>query len=292
MIRNVLLWLRIIRPQTLFASLVPVLVAVIIAGRYHIDYSIIVASLTLLCALSLQILSNLINDCYDFLRGTDKAGRKGFKRALAESQVSLRDMKCACFATAAVACLLGLYLVYEGGVAILVTGISALLFAWLYTATRYSLSYLGIADVFVYLYYGVIATVGTSYLLLGCDISSDKALAVYRDSFFAGSVCGFISMCVLLINNIRDIDDDRKVGKRTFPVRFGKRAAEVAMLCLVVLMPLFAYLSFGFSIPLLIVVPAVVLWFKTLRAEGSGYNKCLVFAGMINAFYLLLCLLM
>ena len=288
--KQLFLWLRIIRPQTLSASIVPVLVAVITLCYNGVSCDAFVVVTTLLCALSLQVLSNLINDYYDFLRGTDKAGRKGFKRALAESEISIRAMFRACCVTAVVSCILGLYLVYIGGIVILLIGLSALLFAWLYTATRYSLSYLGIADVFVYLYYGVIATLGTTFLLLGGDTSSEN-LPYYLDAFYAGSVCGFISMCVLFINNIRDMDDDRTVGKLTFPVRFGKRVAEVAMLLLVLLMPIFAFLAFGWSLPLLVVIPAFMMWIKTLRAHGTQYNRCLVFAGMVNVFYFLLCLL-
>ena len=288
--KQLFLWLRIIRPQTLSASIVPVLVAVITLCHSGVHCDGIVVLITLLCALSLQVLSNLINDYYDFLRGTDKAGRKGFKRALAESEISLRAMFRACCIAAVMSCLLGLYLVYVGGLVILLIGLSALLFAWLYTATRFSLSYLGIADIFVYLYYGVIATTGTTYLVLGGEISPES-YPYYLKTFSAGSVCGFISMCVLFINNIRDVDDDRAVGKRTFPVRFGKRAAEVAMLLLIFLMPLFAFPAFGWSLPLLVVIPAFMMWLKTLRAHGAQYNKCLVFAGVVNVIYLLLCLL-
>lgn len=147
-----MIWFRIIRPQTLFASLVPVLVGLKVCGVCHWPVAVATAA----CALLLQILSNLINDYYDFLRGTDKAGRAGFKRALAEGEVSEKAMRNACFITAALACAVGLYLVIIGGWVILAIGLSALLFAWLYTATSHSLSYLGIADIFVFLYYGVI----------------------------------------------------------------------------------------------------------------------------------------
>lgn len=301
MLKNIFLWFRIIRPQTLFASVVPVLVATIVVKNNGGEVDDVVSSLTIFCALSLQVLSNLINDHFDYVRGTDKAGRKGFKRALAESEITTETMLRACYLTAGLACLLGLYLVWTGGVVVLAIGLSALLFAWLYTATRYSLSYLGIADIFVYLYYGVIATMGTSFLLLSSNEAAasfplifpeltESAKEIFKDSFYAGSVSGFISMCVLLINNIRDIDDDRKVGKRTLPVRFGKRAGEVAMFLLVLLMPFSAFMAFGWSLPVLVVVPAFFMWLKTLRSEGPKYNKCLVFAGIINLFYLLCCL--
>lgn len=291
MIKPVLLWLRIIRPQTLFASLVPVLVSVLIVSRCGIPVDGITASVTACCALSLQILSNLINDYYDFLRGTDKAGRAGYRRALAEGEVSERSMRAACFLSAIVSCLLGFYLVLTGGWVILAIGLSALLFAWLYTATRFSLSYLGIADIFVFLYYGVVASCGTAYLLLTAISYAADPSPVLRGAFFAGGVCGLISMCVLSINNLRDIDSDREVGKKTLPVRFGKRAAEVLMLLYVLLMPLFSYIAFGVTFSMLIVAPALFMWLRTMRARGAEYNKCLLMAGLCNAVYFVLSVL-
>lgn len=283
--KKFLLWFRIVRPQTLFASLVPVLVGIIAVKNSGTEtvasWPVLTAILTGVCAVGLQILSNLINDWYDFVRGTDKAGRTGFKRALAEGEVSGRQMLIAICIDLAVVLSTGLYLVFVGRWAILLIGLTALLFAWLYTATSHSLSYLGIADIFVFLYYGVIASAGTAYLLTKQFVPQ---------AFFAGAVCGLISMGVLMINNLRDIEDDRTVGKRTLPVRFGKRAAEVVMLVEELLMPVFAYLAFGFSPSMFIVIPVLVLYAAVLRAQGSQYNKCLLATGLMNVLYLVLCL--
>ena len=276
--KQILLWLRIIRPQTLFASLVPVLVGLKVAGVS--DWR--VAVFTALCALSLQILSNLINDYYDFVRGSDKAGRAGFKRALAEGEVSERQMLSACACALAVAVCLGFFLVLKGGWVILAIGVTAIIFAWLYTATSHSLSYLGIADGFVFLYYGVLASAGTAWL---------QTHEFSEQAFYAGAVCGLISMCVLMINNLRDIESDREAGKRTLPVRFGKKAAESVMLVEVILMPVFAWLAFDLSPALLIFVPALVLYVAVLRAQGAAYNKCLLCTGLINLLYYILILI-
>lgn len=284
--KKFLLWFRIVRPQTLFASLVPVLVGIIAvkeAGTAAVaSWPVLTAILTGVCAVGLQILSNLINDWYDFVRGTDKAGRAGFKRALAEGEVSGKQMLIAICIDLAVVLSTGLYLVFVGRWVILLIGLTALLFAWLYTATSHSLSYLGIADIFVFLYYGVIASSGTAFLLTKQFVPQ---------AFFAGAVCGLISMGVLMINNLRDIEDDRVVGKRTLPVRFGKRAAEVVMLVEELLMPVFAYLAFGFSPSMFIVIPVLVLYAAVLKAQGPQYNKCLLATGLMNVLYLVLCLL-
>lgn len=268
-----LLWLRIIRPQTLFASLCPVLVTLISMSE---DIDVLTATITAVCALSLQVLSNLINDYYDYRRGTDKQGRVGFRRALAEGEVTESQMRNACLITLAVSVMTGLYLVVTGGWVILAIGATAILFAWLYTATSYSLSYLGIADIFVFLYYGVVASMGTYYLQTG---------GFSWLSFHAGAVCGLISMCVLLINNLRDMDGDRQVGKRTLPVRFGRNAGLGLMLLVVMLMPVMAYMAYGWSLPMLIVIPGLILVYAVSRAQGVTYNKCLLSAGLMNVLY-------
>lgn len=284
--KRLFLWLRIIRPQTLFASLCPVLVGLMVAHFYIGYLSVPTALATVLCALALQILSNLINDYYDYKRGTDKQGRVGFKRALAEGTVTEKEMLTACLVALAFAVVLGACLCYVGGWAIVVIGITALFFAWLYTATPYSLSYLGIADIFVFLYYGVFATWGTVWLQ--CKASGLAFDIPLLMPVYAGAVCGLISMCVLAVNNIRDMDDDRLVGKRTLPVRLGKKAALAILGIIVVLMPLFAWLAFGVSWAMAVVIPACFLYYKVLNAKGAEYNICLMLAGVVNLIYTLL----
>lgn len=282
---RILLWLRIIRPQTLFASLVPVLVGIIAARRSGAaitsPHPVLTAAITAICALALQILSNLINDWYDFKRGTDKAGRAGFKRALAEGEVSGRQMLTAIFIDLGIVLASGACLVYEGRLVILLIGVSAIIFAYLYTATSHSLSYLGIADIFVLLYYGVIASGGTAYLLTHSYSST---------AFYAGAVCGLISMGVLMINNLRDIEDDREAGKRTIPVRFGKRGGEAVLLAEILLMPVSSLMAFGFSPAVFIILPALALYAGILRAKGTGYNSFLLANGLLNVVYLILCI--
>ena len=287
--RQLLLWLRIIRPQTLFASLCPVLVGLMVASTLISgtdSHRQLTAILTVLCALALQILSNLINDYYDYKRGTDKQGRIGFKRALAEGSVTEREMRTACFITLATAIILGAILCYIGGWVILTIGISAILFAWLYTATPYSLSYLGIADIFVFIYYGVVATWGTVWLQYE---AAGKAFdPTHFNPIYAGAVCGLISMCVLAINNIRDMDDDRLAGKRTIPVRFGKNIALGLLGVIVALKPLFAWLAFGTSWAIAVIIPATIMYINVIRAKGARYNICLLQAGIVNLIYVAL----
>ena len=134
----ILVWFKALRPQAAFASICPVVVGLMIAHR-HLGFvgtqGNMVAFLTLACAFALQTLSNLVNDYYDFKRGTDKQDRVGFERAMTTGLISEEEMRTACFITLGVAVFLGALLCWLGGWLILAVGVTALLFAWLYTAT-------------------------------------------------------------------------------------------------------------------------------------------------------------
>ncbi len=172
-------WLNIIRAHTLFASACPVLVGGMVylfttdsfsATEYSpLPLQLLVLLLTTLCAVSLQILANLINDYYDFKQGADQQGRAGYERPLAEGTMRPQTILRAIFLTAAISILIGTFLVAIGKLPILLIGLSALFFAWLYTATRYSLAYLGLGDLFVLIYYGLLASWGTGYLLAATE---------------------------------------------------------------------------------------------------------------------------
>ncbi len=304
-------WLKIIRAHTLFASACPVLVGgmVYLFAQDSVSWlQIIVLIITMLCAMSLQVLANLINDYYDYKQGADQQGRAGYERPLAEGKMSVQTMLRAVGITAAVAVFLGAFLVAIGKLPILLIGISALFFAWLYTATRYSLAYLGLGDIFVVIFYGLIAAWGTGYLLAASStftwsnfldwsawllstINYQLSIATAKQLLAAGAVNGLISMLVLSANNLRDIEDDRPVGKRTFPVRFGKRAGEYLVLCEVLLMPVCAYFAFGWSLPMLIVFAGLYWVHGVWHAKGAEYNRYLELAGKMNVLYTLLVLI-
>lgn len=277
--QKIKLWFGICRPRTLFASICPVLMGFIAVGGMPRP---VVAAVTLLCGVSLQVLSNLINDYYDFRRGSDKAGRVGPSRALAEGLVAEVQMRRACLIALGLSVAEGIYLVLTGGWVILAIGVLSIFFAWIYTATPHSLSYLGIADIVCFLFYGPVATVGSAWLQTG---------RFSLTALMLGCVCGCVAVCVLATNNIRDIEDDRAVGKRTFPVRFGKNAARVGVALMLVGAEAFALLALkGSPSVWLMLVPfgvSVFLYVRLLKAQGAQYNLCLFRFGLLNACYVL-----
>lgn len=275
------LWFRITRPGTLAATFSPVFIGLLIAAG-HTSLKWDVALVTLIGGLSIQIISNFVNDYFDFKKGLDKAGRVGPKRAIAEGEVTEKQMFKAILTATSVAVLCGLFLIFKGGWPILLIGVLSLLFAWLYTATSKSLSYLGIADIFVLFFFGPVATVGTTYL---------QTHTFIFESFWFGLVCGLISTCVLVTNNVRDYETDKLAGKRSLPVRFGKRFGENEYLLAMLLIIPALFLGHSSWLPYLIVLPGLILFGKLRKAQGAQYNQILVNTGKLNLLFALLCAL-
>lgn len=275
---NFVLWFKIVRPGTLAAAISPVFIGLIIASS-EITINWGIAIITLTTAITIQIASNLINDYYDYKKGLDKAGRLGPKRALAENQISLKSVQKAIIIDLLVTIICGFFLIWIGGLPILFIGITAILFAWLYTATSFSLSYLGIADIFVFFYFGPIATAGAFYLQAG--YFSIKAAML-------GCICGFISMAVLTVNNLRDRESDAKAGKKSLIVRFGKRFGELEYLTLYLLTIPCLYLTQTHWIVYGIVGVGLLLFYKLLKTDGRSYNKMLVYTGISNIVFVIL----
>ncbi|MGC3978494.1 MAG: 1,4-dihydroxy-2-naphthoate octaprenyltransferase [Paludibacteraceae bacterium] len=275
---RIIKWIKILRPGTLFAGFSPVGVGLIIVAKQQ-SINWFTAVMTLLCAMGIQVLSNLVNDYYDFKKGLDKSGRVGFKRALAEGDVTVLQMKNAIFIDLVLILSIGAFLIWRGGWVILLIGLFSIFFAWLYSATKKSLSYLGIADVFVLIFFGPIAVEGTIYLQLS---------SFNIEGLYLGLVCGAISACVLIVNNIRDINTDKVAHKQSFVVRFGKKAGEYEFLFFIVLAVLCSIIPNPFTFSNLIFIPAIYVYSKLLKASEHRYNKVLIQTGLLNVVFLFL----
>lgn len=222
-------WVTAARPKTLWAAVAPVLVGTAMAfeaGVLHAPSALC----ALLGAMLIQVGTNYSNDYVDFLKGADTAERKGPLRVTQAGLVSPEAMRRATILVFALAFVSGLYLVWRGGWPILAVGVLSILFGVLYTAGRYSLAYLGIADIFVLVFFGPVAVGGTYYV---------QALALPPEVLVAGLGPGLLAVAILLANNIRDIDEDRVAGKKTLVARLGRDfgvglyAATIALATLV-----------------------------------------------------------
>src|SRR3954453_8966853 len=229
-------WALATRPKTLPAAVSPVVVGCAVAWSEG-GFSRSVAVAALAVALLLQIGANLANDVADFRRGADTEARLGPTRVTQSGLVSARAVTVATGLVLAAAAIPGLYLVWRGGSAIAVLGVAAVVAAVAYTAGPKPFGYLGLGEVFVFIFFGPVAVVGTAYIMTG----STSPLAV------AASIpMGCLIAAILVVNNLRDIATDRAAGKGTLAVRIGLSATRrefEALMLVAYLTPLIMWLT-------------------------------------------------
>jgi len=208
-------WLVAIRPATLPAAVGPVLVGLAVAVSLGI-FEPLPAVAALAVALLLQIASNVANDLSDFRSGVDTEERLGPPRAAASGLLSERELLAGLAVVVGLAGLVGLYLVSVGGIVILVLGVAAVISAFAYSGGPWPYGYHGLGEAFVFVFFGLVAVTGTTYL----QTLTWKPLA-----FVAAIAVGSLITAILVVNNLRDIDTDAATGKRTLAVILGKRGA-------------------------------------------------------------------
>jgi 1,4-dihydroxy-2-naphthoate octaprenyltransferase len=214
-------WLLAARPKTLSGAAVPVVIALALAwadASAARPFQWIPAVLCLLFAFIMQIDANFVNDYFDFMKGTDDETRLGPRRACASVWVTASAMRRAMALTTILGCCLGLPLVFYGGWEMLLVGALCVLFCFLYTT---HLSYMGLGDLLVLVFFGIVPVCVTYYI---------QQHSLTWEVFIASLACGFVIDTLLLINNYRDRDNDRRSGKLTLVVRIGSRDGELAYL--------------------------------------------------------------
>ncbi len=271
---NISVWIEAARLRTLPASLVPVMVGGSLAWNHDLLHwpATIVA---LFCAILIQIATNFSNDYFDFRNGADTRERVGFKRASSSGQIAPQTMLATALATFFLAFLLGLYLVFHAGWPILAIGLLSITAGLLYTGGPFPLAYNGLGDLFVFLFFGIAAVMGTYYV---------NALQWSTEAFWASVAVGSLSTMILVANNYRDIHTDRKAGKRTLAVILGERFTRWQFLILTLLaftIPLHFYFLESYDpvvlLPMIMLIPAVFLirqFWKETRKEA--FNMILV----------------
>ena len=243
-------WILAIRPKTLSAAAAPVLVGTGFAVGRGV-FLVLPAIAALVGALLIQITTNLANDYYDFVRGGDTAERVGPVRVTQAGLIHPAAVRNGMFLTLGLALAVGVYLVWIGGWPIVVIGLASLLCAVAYTGGPFPLAYHGLGDVFVFAFFGLVAVGGTYWV---------QALDFPADLLLAGAGVGALNTAILVANNLRDIESDAAVGKRTLAVRIGRTGSRIQYVALV---------AGAFVVPLLGV--ALAGWPRTsLLALASG----------------------
>ena len=207
-------WISASRPRTLPAAIAPVLTGASLAWRDSSEFCWWAAFACLGFALLIQIATNFANDYFDFVKGADTAERVGPKRAVAAGLVSPRGMKRVTIAVFALAALLGCSLLLRGGWPLILIGLASVVCGIAYTGGPWPLAYKGLGDLFVFIFFGLVAVCGTYYVQL---------YEIGPDAWLGGAAIGALAVNILVANNYRDAETDAKAGKGTLVVRFGKR---------------------------------------------------------------------
>lgn len=284
--KQIAIWIEAARPQTLAAAFTPVFVGVSLAihdGTFDLLPSIV----ALMCAFLIQIGTNFANDYFDHEKGADTEERIGFERATAKGLVEARQMKIATMLTMVIAFLLGLYLVWHAGWEILAIGVASLICGILYTGGPFPLGYNGLGDLFVFIFFGIVAVMGTYYV---------NALEWSGASFWASLAVGALATNILVVNNLRDVEQDGPAGKNTLGVLLGENALRweyLLMLMVAFAIPphFFVQLNYGMIVflPYLLIPVALILlkqiWFEQ---DKRKLNKTLKHTSRFMALFGLL----
>ena len=266
-------WIEAIRPRT-----IPVSIAGVIAGTgcaiFNNRFNLIPAFLCLLFATLAQIASNFGNEYYDYANGLDKKGRKGFRRGVTEGDITPLTMKRATYTTLVMAAVTGCLTLHYGDWWLIPIGVSIVIFALAYSTGPYPLSHHGLGDVAVIIFFGIAPVTLTCYLqsgsLNGLSTSLPTSIAI-----------GLLAANVLIVNNYRDMDDDRSVGKRTTVVIFGRKVMGRVYLvsgisAMAIMTPVWAELPLSaVAVPLIYIGIHIRLWRKMTSAEGAALNPIL-----------------
>jgi 1,4-dihydroxy-2-naphthoate octaprenyltransferase len=284
------------RPQTLPAGAAPVVLGVGLAVADGV-LAAGPALAALVGAVLIQVGTNFANDYYDAVKGADTDDREGFTRVTAGGLIEPAQVRRATIVTFGLAILVGTYLVYVGGLPIVVVGLSSIAAGVLYTGGPYPYGYHGLGDLFVFVFFGLVAVTGTYYVQAVTATADPLTLGVPAgtvtlDAVLAGAAVGALATCILVVNNIRDRETDREAGKRTLAVILGYRLSRVEYLGLLALAyavpPVFWLRGYGpLALAPLATLPLAGLVARTVlsRTGGKALNPALERTGQVLALY-------
>jgi 1,4-dihydroxy-2-naphthoate polyprenyltransferase len=255
-------WVAAARPRTLPAAVAPVMLGSVFAWHDG-HFSAGAAALCLTFALLVQIGTNFANDYYDFVKGADTAARVGPRRAVASGLIAPVSMRNAMAGVFAIAFAVGLGLLPWGGWPLLVVGVTSIVCGIAYTGGPWPLGYLGLGDIFVFLFFGLVA-VCTTYFVQAGSLTTEVVVAA--------TAIGGLAANILVVNNYRDVETDSVAGKRTLVVRFGRgfaRAQFSISLFVAFAVPLL-FLALGHRLWLLLPVGAAPMAWSHVRRLRTG----------------------
>lgn len=269
-------WIIGARPRTLPAAIAPVLVATSLAGG---AWKPLTAFLALIVSLALQVGVNYANDYSDGIRGTDN-NRVGPTRLTATGLATARAVRLAAFISFAVAGVAGFVLASASSWWLLLVGALAIAAAWGYTGGSHPYGYMGLGEISVFLFFGVVATMGAYYV---------QTEQVTLESFIVSVPMGSFACAILAINNLRDRAQDQLVGKITLAVRLGDRGARVLFIALLICGYIFAIATLRWGVTLtLLTLPMAIGLIKGVQKEGDNLIPLLAKTAQLQLVFALL----
>lgn len=255
-------WILASRPKTLPASIGPVVLGSSLTSPDILLQNKLIFLLTLICAILLQVSTNLVNDYYDSVRGLDDSNRLGPDRALQKGWLRKDELKKGFIITFLLSFLIGIYLMVHGDLPIIIIGILSILMAYMYTGGPLPLSYFGLGEILALVFFGPIPVWGT-YFLIERSWDIEPALV--------GLIPGFISLSLMGINNLRDHVNDKAKGKKTLSTLFGPKFGRhlvLAGITISVLIPIYLGISSGVYFFFSPLIPAFLMkntWIAILK---------------------------
>ncbi|HAC14898.1 MAG TPA: 1,4-dihydroxy-2-naphthoate octaprenyltransferase [Bacteroidetes bacterium] len=276
-------WVLAARLKTLPAAVIPVIIGCSIAWNDGY-FDLVPALVAMICALLIQIGTNFANDYYDHVKGADTKDRIGFERATSSGWISPNAMFTATIITMSLAFFIGLYLVWHAGIVVLFIGVLSLIFGIAYTGGPYPLGYNGLGDVFVFIFFGIVAVMTTYYV---------QAMQWSMITFWASLPVGALATNILVVNNLRDVPTDSVTGKRTLGILLGEKALKIEYTLFVILavsVPLVFKFIYSYNYIILLPLMSIPLFIMLIREvwffeHRPSLNNTLVKSAMVMTVY-------
>lgn len=276
-------WLLATRPKTLTAAVVPFIAGTLLAYSTGSQINGWLLASALLSAICIQIATNFINDAFDFKRGADTSERLGPQRAIQAGAATQKQVYAWGIAFFCMSLVFGIPLIYHGGPIILLVLLVSIAAGYSYTGGPFPLAYAGLGDIFVIVFFGWTSTIAAYWLQSG---------RLDWNAFLLGTQIGFLCTLMIAVNNLRDVTGDKKVNKKTLPVRFGVHFGrmEIAILAIVPFLLNYFWFAQGYTyaaiLPWLSFPLAIKLITKIWTTEPSkAYNGFLAIAAMLHLFF-------
>lgn len=293
-------WLYATRPHTKPAGASPVIVGTALAYHQGV-FSLWPAIAALLGALLIQTGTDLANDYYDYVQGVDTDESSGYVRVSQSGMIPARRVFGGALLSYGMALLLGIYLVYVGGLLIVIVGLASIASGLAYSGGPYPIGYHGLGDLFAFVFFGIVAVTGTYYVQASALLAEPFPLWIQPGTLPLVAVVASLPMAgiitdILVVNNIRDIESDRKGGKRTLAVILGyrwSRVEYVLMLALAYAVPFWFLAQPGFGLPVLFPLLSLPLAISVARmvltgTETEELNPALERTGQLVGLYAVL----